>query len=43
MKITLNCTLMCLEEAYGGGQGTMEITIKKDGAMAGRADIDYVG
>ena len=34
---------MCLEEAYGGGQGTLEITIKKDGEMAGRVDIDYVG
>ena len=34
---------MCLEEAYGGGQGTLKITIKKDGKMAGRADIDYVG
>ena len=34
---------MCLEEAYGGGQGTLKITIKKDGEMAGTADIDYVG
>ena len=34
---------MCIEEPYDGGQGTLEITIKKDGKMAGRVDIDYVG
>ena len=33
----------CIEEVYGGGQSTLEITIKKDGEMAGRIDIDYVG
>ena len=33
----------CLEEPYGGGQGTLEITIKKDGKMAGIVDLDYVG
>ena len=33
----------CIEEPYGGGQGTLEITIKKDGKMSGRVDIDYVG
>ena len=34
---------MCLEEPYDGRQGTLEITIKKDGEMAGKVDIDYVG